>query len=94
VAYCASKAALHTMTLSLARALAPAIRVVSVAPAVVEGKYAEKLDPQWRREQMARAPLQRLVKSEDVAEAVLAAATMLTFSTGTQIIVDGGRLLT
>ena len=93
VAYCASKAALNVMTVSLARALAPKIRVVAIAPALVEGKYAEKLDPVWRQEQAEKAPLKRLVKPEDVADAVLAVATTLTFSTGCTIVVDGGRLL-
>ena len=39
VAYCASKAAIDSMTRSLARALAPKIRVVSVSPGFVEGEY-------------------------------------------------------
>lgn len=94
VAYCASKAAMNCMTVSLARALAPKIRVLAIAPAVVEGEYAQKLDPQWRREQEERAPLKRLVHPQDVANAVLAATTALTFSTGMVIVVDGGRLLT
>jgi 3-oxoacyl-[acyl-carrier protein] reductase len=93
VAYCASKAALHMMTVSLARALAPEIRVMSVAPGLVEGKYADQLDPQWVKEQGTRTPLSRLVQAEDVAQAVLALATLLTFSTGSLITVDGGRLL-
>jgi len=94
VAYCASKAALNVMTISLARALAPAIRVVSIAPGLVMGKYAEKLDPEWRKEQGEKTPLKRLTRPEDVAEAVLAVATMLTFTTGCIIPVDGGRLVT
>jgi 3-oxoacyl-[acyl-carrier protein] reductase len=93
VAYCASKAALHTMTVSLARALAPKIRVMSVAPALVEGKYVDQLDPEWVREQEAMYPLCRLVQAEDVADAILAVATQLNFSTGSMITVDGGRLL-
>ena len=93
VAYCASKAAMNCMTVSLARALAPQIRVLAIAPALVEGKYARQLDPQWCQEQADRAPLKRLVHPEDVARAVLAAATTLTFSTGQVIVVDGGRLL-
>jgi 3-oxoacyl-[acyl-carrier protein] reductase len=93
VAYCASKAALHMMTVSLARALAPEIRVMSVAPALVEGKYADQLDPEWVKEQGAKNPLPRLVQAEDVAQAVLALATLVTFSTGSMITVDGGRLL-
>lgn len=94
VAYCASKAAMHTMTLSLARALAPHIRVMSICPALVEGKYTSKLDPEWSKEQEEMAPLKRLVQAEDVANAVLSLAAYLTFSTGSMVIVDGGRLLT
>ncbi len=93
VAYCASKAAVNAMTLSLARALAPAIRVVSVAPGWVEGEYAKRMDPAILEAQRQKTPLARLAQSEDVAEAVLAVATSLRFSTGCIIPVDGGRPL-
>ena len=94
VAYCASKAALDSMTRSLGRSLAPAIRVVSVAPGLVEGRYAEELDPAWSRAQREATPLGRLASADDVARAVLAVATELPFSTGCVIPVDGGRPLT
>ena len=94
VAYCASKAALDSMTRSLARALAPEIRVVSVAPGLVEGDYAKKLNPEWRQAQIENTPLHRLAEAEDVANAVLALATLLPFTTGNIIHVDGGRPLT
>ncbi|MBP7691405.1 MAG: SDR family oxidoreductase [Anaerolineales bacterium] len=93
VAYCASKAAVNAMTLSLARALAPAIRVVSVAPGWVEGEYAKRMDPAILEAQRQKTPLARLAQSEDVAEAVLTVATTLRFSTGCIIPVDGGRPL-
>jgi 3-oxoacyl-[acyl-carrier protein] reductase len=93
VAYCASKAALNAMTISLGRALAPAIRVVSVSPGVVETEFIKGLDESWRREQMSRTPLGRLASPEDVADAVVAAATTLRCSTGCIIPVDGGRPL-
>ena len=93
VAYCASKAALDSLTRSLARALAPKIRVLSIAPGWVEGDYAQRFDPAILNQQRQRTPLQRIAHSEDVANAVLAAATLLTFSTGTIIHVDGGRPL-
>jgi 3-oxoacyl-[acyl-carrier protein] reductase len=93
VAYCASKAALNNMTMSLARALAPAIRVIAVAPGLVEGKYAASFDPAWRAEHVARTPLKRLATGEDVAGAVLAAATLFPLTTGCVIPVEGGRLL-
>jgi 3-oxoacyl-[acyl-carrier protein] reductase len=93
VAYCASKAALDSLTRSLARALAPAIRVLSIAPGMVEGEYTQRFDPAMLEEQRRRTPLQRIATNEDVADAVLAAATLLTFSTGSIIHVDGGRPL-
>jgi 3-oxoacyl-[acyl-carrier protein] reductase len=93
VAYCASKAALDSMTRSLARALAPRIRVLSIAPGMVEGEYTQRFDPAMLAEQRERAPLKRIASNDDVANAVLAAATLLTFSTGNIIHVDGGRPL-
>jgi 3-oxoacyl-[acyl-carrier protein] reductase len=93
VAYCASKSAVDSMTRSLARALAPKIRVVSVSPGFVEGEYTKNFDPAFLKNQMDNTPLERFASGNDVANAVFAVATQLTFSTGNIITVDGGRLL-
>ena len=93
VAYCASKAALNAMTISLARALAPAVRVVSVSPGLVDTDFVKGLDKRWRDEQASRTALGRLANPDDVADAVVAAATTLRFSTGCILPVDGGRAL-
>ncbi|CAH0994374.1 3-oxoacyl-[acyl-carrier-protein] reductase FabG [Emticicia aquatica] len=93
VAYCASKAAIDSMTRSLGRALAPKIRVVSVSPGFVEGEYTKNFDPVFLKNQMDNTPLQRFALGKDVANAVFSVATQLTFSTGNIITVDGGRLL-
>lgn len=93
VMYCASKAALDNMTRSLARALAPGVRVVSVAPGLVDTDFVRGIDAGWRDAQVARTPLGRLAAAGDVAQAVLAAATHLPFSTGIVLPVDGGRAL-
>jgi 3-oxoacyl-[acyl-carrier protein] reductase len=93
VAYCASKAALNTMTISLARALAPGIRVVSVSPGLVATDFVKGLDEAWRTEQTSKTALGRLASPEDVADAVYAVATNLRYSTGCIIPVDGGRPL-
>lgn len=93
VAYCASKAALDNLTLSLARALAPAIRVVSVAPGLVDTQLTRGWDPEVRRRMIDETPLGRLATPEDVARAIVAAATELTFVTGAVLPVDGGRSL-
>lgn len=93
VAYCASKAAMDTMTRALARALAPQIRVLSVSPGWVNGEYAQRMPRRLITEQEAKTPLGRIAEAEDVAEAVYAAIVHLRFSTGDIIPVDGGRPL-
>jgi 3-oxoacyl-[acyl-carrier protein] reductase len=93
VAYCASKAAIDSMTRSLARALAPKIRVVSVSPGWVMGEYAKTVDPVFLQKQLDATPLNRFATPEDVANAVYAVASSLTFTTGCIIPVDGGRPL-
>lgn len=93
VAYCASKAALDSMTKSLARALAPKIRVVSVSPGFVEGEYTANMDPVFLKNQKNLTPLGRFAIGKDVANAVFSLTSQLTFSTGNIITVDGGRLL-
>jgi 3-oxoacyl-[acyl-carrier protein] reductase len=93
VAYCASKAAVDNMTKSLARALAPEIRVLSVSPGLSDTEFVKALDVSWRNEQAARTPLKRLALPEEVAASVVAAATHLTFTTGAVLPVDGGRPL-
>lgn len=94
VAYCASKAALDSITRSLGRALAPKTRVVSVSPGPVDTDFIKGLDPVWREQQLARCPMQRFAAPEEVADAVLAAARVLTFTTGSILPLDGGRRLT
>ena len=93
VAYCASKAAMDSMTRSLARALAPQIRVLSVSPGWVDGEYARRMSSALIAEQAAKTPLGRIASAEDVAEAVYACVAQLRFSTGDIIAVDGGRPL-
>lgn len=93
VMYCASKAAVDNMTRSLARALAPRIRVLSVAPGLVDTDFIARLDTAWRDEQVRKTPLSALALPADVARAVVACATTLTFTTGAVIPVDGGRPL-
>jgi len=93
VAYCASKAAMNNMTVSLARALAPKIRVLSVSPGLVETQFTSQWDPNVKARYLERSPLGRLPTPEDIGRAVLAAATLLPMTTGAIIPVDGGRPL-
>jgi 3-oxoacyl-[acyl-carrier protein] reductase len=93
IMYCASKAALDNMTLSLARALAPQVRVLSISPGLVDTEFVKSLDAGWRDQQVTRTPLGKLATPHDVAAAVLCAVRDLTFSTGAILAVDGGRPL-
>lgn len=93
VMYCASKAAVDNMTASLARALAPDIRVVSVSPGLIDTEFVRSLDASWRDEQASLTALGRLATPEEVADAVVAAASLLRFTTGVALPVDGGRPL-
>jgi len=93
VIYCASKAAVDNMTKSLARALSPRIRVISISPGVVDNDFIRSMDPRWLEEQIARTPLKRLAAGSEVAAAIIAAVKHLTFTTGSIIPVDGGRPL-
>jgi 3-oxoacyl-[acyl-carrier protein] reductase len=92
IAYCAVKAGIDVMTKSLARALAPEIRVMGVAPGVVDTGFVGR-PAGFNAKTAAATPLRRIATAEDVAEAVLACATSLSFSTGATVVVDGGRSL-
>lgn len=93
VAYCASKAAMDSMTRSLARALAPQVRVVSVSPGWVLGEYAKRFPQEYIDAQANETPLKRLATPEDVAETVWAVHNALPMATGVIVPVDGGRPL-
>lgn len=93
IAYCAAKAALDTMTMSLARALGPNIRFLCVSPGAVATDFVAGRDRAALEKGAKSTPLQRVVEPEDVARAVMACVTHLKASTGTRILVDGGRHL-
>lgn len=93
VAYCAAKAGLDVMAVSLGRALAPDIRVMNVSPGVVDTAFVPGRDQAWNDKQAAATPLKRIGTSDDIAAAIEACATTLLFATGTTIKVDGGRHL-
>ena len=98
IAYAASKGALNTMTLSLARALGPEIRVNTVCPGFVQGR--------WQREWLgddgyaarikseeATTPLGRAGSPEDMAEVAIMLLTSCANVTGEIVMCDSGRHL-
>ena len=92
VAYCASKAALWNLTLSLARELAPAVTVNGIAPGVVE--WPEDYPESERQKYLKRVPLARAGTPQDVAETVHFLCTAGSYLTGQVIRLDGGRSIT
>jgi len=93
VAYCAGKAALDNMSVSLGRALGPEIRVLSVSPGATATEFVPGRDRARLEVEAAKTPLQKVVEAEDVALAIVACVTHLRRTTGTRIVVDGGRHL-
>ena len=92
--YSASKAAIISMTRTLAGALGPTIRVNAIAPGWMEGDWMERaLGDKYETlmDRRARAtPLKRCATVDDVAETVVAIATSMRFVNGQVIVIDGG----
>ncbi|MBI4662787.1 MAG: SDR family oxidoreductase [Verrucomicrobia bacterium] len=97
IPYCASKAALINMTLSLARVMAPRVRVNSVAPGFIAGHWTQQglgRDYEAVKERTeARAALGKVCQPEDVAAAILSLITGSKLITGQTIVCDGGVLV-
>ncbi len=91
LAYIVSKSALETLTRVLARALAPDVNVVGVAPGVAA--WPEHYDADTRARLTARIPLQRAGTPEDIAAAVRFMIRDGDYITGVILPVDGGRHL-
>lgn len=93
VAYCAAKAGIDVMTKALARVLAPEVRVLAVSPGVVDTQFVPGRGVDFNDKVSASTPLKRIAEADDIAAAITACATMLGYSTGHTIQVDGGRAL-
>jgi pteridine reductase len=89
--YCASKDGLRTVTLGLARELAPRVTVNGIAPGVV--KWPQGTSARQRRQYLRHVPLGRAGTPQDVAQAVLFLCTSRSYLTGQILRLDGGRRL-
>jgi 3-oxoacyl-[acyl-carrier protein] reductase len=98
IAYAASKGAMLTMTLSLARVLGPKIRVNAVCPGFIQGDWLRKGMGEERyqatmTQHAENAPLGVTATPETVADAILHFVLGPKIVTGETLIVDGGRHL-
>ena len=84
--YCTSKAALHMLSQTMAKAWAPHVSVNCIAPGmIVQGEVGEAYEHFAHK-----TPMQRNGTADDVAAAALFFATAPTFITGQLLTVDGG----
>lgn len=97
IPYCASKAALDNLTVSLARTLAPQIRVNAVAPGFIAGRWTQQgLGDKYTAVLAAweqSLPLQRVCQPDDVAEAIVGLIVGNSLITGQTLTVDGGMTI-
>lgn len=98
IAYAAAKGAVNTMTLSLARALAPEIRVNCVAPGLTDTRWnREGLGDEVYENVLARykenVPLRRAAEAEDIADAIVWLIAGADLVTGQILTVDSGMHL-
>jgi 3-oxoacyl-[acyl-carrier protein] reductase len=93
--YVAAKGALQALTRSLARELAPKIRVNAIMPGVIETRHHEQFSTQEKlAEYKKQTPMGRNGQAEEVAQAVVfLAGDTASFITGALLDINGGRLL-
>ena len=95
ILYSAAKGGIMSFSKSLAREVAPAIRVNILAPGFIDTAFGqEEASASWRKEVEARTPLRRWGVPEDVARAaVFLASDDAAFLTGQMLMVNGGVVM-
>lgn len=97
IPYCCTKAALDNLTVSLARTLAPQIRVNGVAPGFIEGRWTQGgLGPKYDGIKAAyekTLPLGCVCQPEDIADGIVSLITGSKLVTGQTLTVDAGMMI-
>jgi 3-oxoacyl-[acyl-carrier protein] reductase len=93
--YAAAKGALHVLTRTLARELAPAVRANAIMPGVIDTRHHEVFSsPEKMEDYRRQTPLQRNGTAQEVAQAVVfLASDASSFITGALLDINGGRFL-
>jgi 3-oxoacyl-[acyl-carrier protein] reductase len=92
IPYAASKAALNSLTKSLARAFAPQVRVNAVAPGPILTRWLLGHEDHVEKA-VAQTPLKRAATPDDVADVVEFLAAGTSLMTGQVVVADGGRTI-
>ncbi len=90
--YGTAKAALIGLTMTLAKELAPEVRVNAIAPGCVATDLYDTLAPAARRNFEAAIPLRRVGTAGEIAQVALDIAGW-TYATGITVVVDGGVVM-
>ncbi len=98
IPYAASKAGVNVITKSLARVLGPEIRINTIAPGFIEGRWlrgglGEQTYEAGRKRLSETAPLRGVATPETCADAIIALIERNVFVTGQTVTVDGGATL-
>ena len=97
IPYCAAKAGLNIVTVTLARVLGPNIRVNGVAPGFIDGEWlAQGLGEAYapiKKAMQDKSPLGRVCTPDDVAQAIVSVITGSDLVTGHVLPVEGGMLI-
>ncbi len=97
IPYCASKAAMNNMTVTLARVFAPSVRVNAIAPGFIDTRWLQKgfgeNYAEAIRQREASMLLGKVLQPEDVAMAILGVITGSDLMTGQIIVLDSGMLI-
>ena len=92
--FAAAKGGIYSFSRTLARSVAPQIRVNVLGPGWIETAYGEQLDPVVRQRITAAIPLGRWGTPEDVAHAaVYLASDAAAYVTGQMLMINGGSVV-
>ena len=93
ITYGTSKAAVIALVRNLSAAVAPHIRINSVAPGLIETDMIESLDKKTRKNMIENTPLKRIGKPQDIANSVCyLLSDRSDYTTGQTIVTDAGRV--
>ena len=93
ITYGTSKAAVIALVRNLSSAVAPHVRINSVAPGLIETDMIESLDKKARKNIVENTPLQRIGQTQDIANTVSYLLSKKSdFTTGQTLVTDGGRI--
>lgn len=91
--FAATAAALHSLTKSLAKELAPHVRANTIACGMVDEPWIDEGGPDLRAMLQKSIPLGRLCQAADIADAVLYLANGADFMSGQMLVLDGGETM-